>query len=128
MRVLLDTHVFLWWIADDPQISRTAHDVIQNGSNDLFLSAASAWEMAIKAQIGRLKLPKRPGVFVPEQLARNAITHLPIQLGHALHVFTLPRHHRDPFDRMIIAQAQLEKLSILSSDSQFAKYAVDVVW
>jgi len=128
MRVLLDTHVFLWWIADDPQISRTAHDVIQNGSNDLFLSATSAWEMAIKAQIGRLKLPKRPEVFVPEQLARNAITHLPIQLGHALRVASLPPIHDDPFDRLLVAQSQMEEVPILTADPEIARYPIDIIW
>jgi len=128
MRVLLDTHTFLWWIIDDPQMSSRVRDIISNSSNELFLSAASCWEIAIKAKIGRIKLPDRPHIFVSEQMALNTIQGLPIQISHALHVFNLPHHHRDPFDRIIIAQAQLEKLPILTSDSLISKYKVKIIW
>lgn len=128
MRVLLDTQVFLWWITDDPRISSKAHEIIRAGHNELFLSAASAWEIAIKAQIGRLKLFDKPDVFIPDQLAKNSIEGLPVHISHALHVYNLPNHHRDPFDCMIIAQAELEGMSIISADKVFAKYHVKVLW
>lgn len=128
MRVLLDTHTFLWWIIDDPHMSPRARDIMSNSSHELFLSAASCWEIAIKAKIGRIKLPDKPHVFVAEQMALNTIQGLPIQISHALHVFNLPHHHRDPFDRIIIAQAQLEKLTILTSDSLISKYKVKIIW
>ena len=128
MRVLLDTHVFLWWITDDPRLSARARSVIGDGGNRLFLSAASGWEMAIKAALGRLELPDHPERFIPQQLSLNAIEALPVTMGHALHVYSLPLHHRDPFDRLIIAQAQLEKLPILTSDAQIARYPVEVIW
>ncbi|MFH1671913.1 MAG: type II toxin-antitoxin system VapC family toxin [Pseudomonadota bacterium] len=94
----------------------------------MFLSAASGWEIAIKAQLGRLRLPDDPERFIPDQLTANAIQSLPIQMSHALHVYTLPNHHRDPFDRMLVAQAQLENLAILSTDPQVAQYPVEVIW
>ena len=128
MRALLDTHTFLWWIIDDPQISSRVRDIISNSSNELFLSAASCWEIAIKAKIGRIKLPDRPHIFVSEQMSLNTIQGLPIQISHALHVFNLPHHHIDPFDRIIIAQSQLEKLPILTSDSLISKYKVKIIW
>ena len=128
MKVLLDTHTFLWWITDDNRLSSFAREIITNGDNELFLSAATGWEIAIKAQLGRIKLPKEPHSFIAEQLRLNSIQSLPIHMSHALHVYSLPNHHSDPFDRMIIAQAQLENLSILTMDPQIAKYKVKVVW
>lgn len=128
MRALLDTHTFLWWIIDNPQISSRVRDIMSNSSNELFLSAASCWEIAIKAKIGRIKLPDRPQIFVSQQMALNTIQGLPIQISHALHVFNLPHHHKDPFDRIIIAQAQLEKLPILTSDATISKYKVKIIW
>ena len=125
---MLDTHAFLWWITDDPRLSLKVRDLIADGQNELFLSAASAWEIAIKAQIGRLHLSDKPDVLIPDQLSRNSIQALPIHFRHALHVFDLPNHHRDPFDRMIIAQAELENLPIISSDKIFNQYGVEVVW
>lgn len=128
MKALLDTQVFLWWISDDPQLSSRASVIIKDGNNKLFLSAASGWEIAIKVRLGRLTLPEPLETFVPEQMALNAIESLPIQMSHALHVYTLPDHHRDPFDRMLVAQAQLENLPILSADPQISLYAVETVW
>ena len=128
MNFLLDTHVFLWWITDDPRLSPRAHRLIADGRNRIFLSAASGWEIAIKARLGRLELPDDPERFILNQLAVNAIDVLPVQMSHALHVYKLPDHHRDPFDRLLIAQAQLEKLRILTADAQFSKYAVEVIW
>lgn len=128
MNFLLDTHVFLWWITDDPRLSPRARRIIADGRNRIFLSAASGWEIAIKARLGRLELPDDLERFILNQLAVNAIDVLPVQMSHALHVYKLPDHHRDPFDRLLIAQAQLEKLRILTADAQFSKYRVEVVW
>src|SRR3972149_12130605 len=126
MKVLLDTHTFLWWITADNRLSSSAREFITNGDNELFLSAATGWEIAIKAQLGRIKLPKEPHSFIAEQLRLNVIQSLPIHMSHALHIYSLPNHHRDPFDRLIIAQAQLENLPILTTDPQIAKYKVKV--
>lgn len=128
MKVLLDTHVFLWWITDDARLSPRARKIIADGENEIFFSAASGWEIAIKAGLGRLKLPEPPERFIPKQLELNAIQVLPVQLSHALHVYNLPQLHRDPFDRLLIAQAQVEKLPILSNDPQFSQYQVKVIW
>ncbi len=128
MNALLDTHTFLWWITDNPDLSPRAREVISDGDNTLFLSAASGWEIAIKAKLGRLQLPDNPERFVIEHMSLNAINSLPIQLSHALHVYTLPNHHRDPFDRMLVAQSQLEKLPIVTVDPQIAHYPVQVIW
>jgi len=128
MKVLLDTHVFLWWITDDPRLSSRAREIIADGANEVFLSAASGWEIAIKAKLGRLRLPDVPERFIPEQLRLNAIETLPVQMSHALHVYKLPDHHRDPFDRLLIAQAQLEKLPVLTADPQISRYPVKVIW
>lgn len=128
MRLLLDTHTFLWWISDDPQLSATAREIISEGGNELFFSAASGWEIAIKAQIGKLKLPSNLEQFIGKQLLQNAINTLPVQLSHTLHVYTLPPLHRDPFDRLLISQSQLEQLPILTADVQFQQYPVQVMW
>lgn len=128
MKVLLDTHTFLWWITDDNRLSSSAREIITNGDNELFLSAAAGWEIAIKAQLGRIKLPKEPHSFIAEQLRLNSIQSIPIHMSHALHIYSLPNHHRDPFDRMIVAQAQLEDLAILTMDSQIARYEIKVIW
>lgn len=128
MRVLLDTHVFLWWITDDAKLPGSVRNFISDGNNELFFSAASCWEIVIKSQLGRMSLPHKIENFLPEQMVLNAVQGLPIQIGHALYVINLPDHHRDPFDRIIVAQAQLEKMPIITSDPLITKYDVDVIW
>lgn len=128
MKVLLDTHVFLWWIIDSPQLPPRVRELISDGGNELFLSAASCWEIAIKARLGKITLPARPDVYIADQMTENAVQGLAIEASHAFQVFHLPPHHRDPFDRMLIAQAQLENLSIITSDPLFSKYKVKVLW
>lgn len=128
MRALLDTHAFLWWITDDPRLSRKARQIISDGENELFLSAASGWEIAIKAKLGKLQLPDNLEGFIAEQMALNAIESLPVKMSHVLHVYKFPNYHRDPFDRMLIAQGQLENLPILTVDPQIARYTVKVIW
>jgi len=128
MKVLLDTHTFLWWITDDQRLSRRAREVIGDGDNEVYLSAASAWEIAIKVQIGRMKLLEEPHHFILRELRKNAMTSLPIDIVHALHVSGLPIHHRDPFDRMLVAQAEIEGLAILTADPDIKKYSIEVIW
>ena len=128
MRVLLDTLTFLWWNTDNPQLSETALDIIADGANEIFLSAASAWEIAIKSAQGRLSLPDSPEKYVAERLALHRIQGLLLQLSHALGVYSLPDRHRDPFDRLLIVQSQLEKMPILTKDKIFHLYKVEVIW
>lgn len=127
MRVLLDTHAFLWWAEDDRRLSTGARDGIA-AATDGWLSIASCWEMAIKVSRGRLTLPKRLEQFVPEQLGLNRFQLLPIDLNDVTRVTTLPFHHRDPFDRMLVAQALNDELTIVSADPVFRKYGVKRVW
>ncbi len=128
MRVLLDTHTFLWWINNDSQLSAQARTIIGDANNDLFFSAVSGLELAIKAQIDKLKLPSDLEQFVPDQLSANAIDPLPVELKHTLHVYRLPLLHRDPFDRLLIAQSQLENLPLLTIDPQIGQYDIQVIW
>lgn len=128
MRLLLDTHVLLWWLMDDERLSAKARRVISNQRSKLFFSAASSWEVAIKVSIGRLTLPEPPRVLIPKVLREQSIFSLEITHGHALAVADLPAHHRDPFDRLLIAQSTLEKLPILTSDPVFEKYEIKTIF
>jgi len=128
MRALLDTHTFLWWNLDAPQLSAEVRAFIANGDNEIFLSAASAWEIAIKAAKGRLTLPEPPDQYVAERMRLHHFSALPIELSHALEVYRLPDIHQDPFDRLLIAQSQLEKMPLLTADSEINRYQVEVIW
>ncbi len=128
MRVLLDTHTFLWWIADSPQLSEVARDIIADERTQPIFSVVSGWEIAIKARVGKLEIPDSPEKFLPEQLSRNDVEILPLYLRHALHMYELPDHHKDPFDRMLVAQSVLEKLPILSADPEIFRYSIEVIW
>jgi PIN domain nuclease of toxin-antitoxin system len=128
LKALLDTHVFLWWITDDPQLSVQIRRIISDIDNEFFFSAASCWEIAIKAQLGKIKLPAKPDNFISEQLAVNAIQSMPVQSSHALHVFNLPPLHRDPFDRIIVAQSSLENIPVITSDFLISQYDIAAIW
>ena len=128
MRALLDTHTFLWWITDQPRLSAHVRALIGDGANEFYISAATGWEIAIKAQLGKIELPREPVAYVAEQLTLNAFVELPVRLKPALQVYALPALHRDPFDRLLIAQSQLEDLPLLSADPQIARYPVQVIW
>lgn len=128
MRILLDTHAFLWWVTDDEQLSRRARRLLGDGKNEVFFSAASAWEISIKSSLGRVALPDDAERYVPKQLEQNAFEALPVRLQHALRVGALPDIHRDPFDRLLVAQALIEDLTLLSRDRHLASYSVRVVW
>ncbi len=127
-RLLLDTHAFLWWVGDAPDLKSTAKRAIADIKNECYLSVASCWEMAIKASLGKLRLAKPMERFVTEQLTANGFTLLSVDLRHAAKVEKLPFYHRDPFDRLLIAQAMMEKLTIVSADRTFSKYGVKVLW
>jgi PIN domain nuclease of toxin-antitoxin system len=128
MRALMDTHTFLWWNTDDPQLSPRAREIIAEGSNEIFLSAASTWEIAIKAAKGRLVLPEEPALYVPSRMNLHRIQHLPVQVSHTLRVYDLPRHHADPFDRLLVAQSQMESLPLITMDEEIRRYEVETIW
>lgn len=128
MRYLLDTHTFLWWNMDDAQLSSLARELIANGNNEIFLSAASAWEITIKTARGRLTLPEDPTRYVSNRLSLHGFQALPVQIHHAVQVYKLPLHHADPFDRLLIAQSQIESMSLISVDLEIRKYEVEVIW
>lgn len=128
MRAILDTHVFLWWVLDAPRLSVKARSILQDGANELLLSTASAYELTIKAHSGRLSLPEPPDSYVPSRLAANAFESLSIELAHALRAGSLPTIHRDPFDRILVAQAQIEGLPILTADPAIGRYDVETIW
>jgi PIN domain nuclease of toxin-antitoxin system len=126
VNVLLDTHAFLWAVARPERLGRY-EQLVADPSTTRLLSAASSWEIAIKHALGKLPLPGAPAVYVPEAMRRLVIEGLPIQHSHTLAVAGLPAHHRDPFDRLLVAQAQQLGLPILSSDPSFGRYDVEVL-
>ncbi|MEO1402899.1 MAG: type II toxin-antitoxin system VapC family toxin [Cyanobacteria bacterium J06635_1] len=128
MKVLLDTHSFLWFIDDNPKLSDFARSTIENGDNQVLMGIASLWEIAIKYQLGKLKLSNPFDTLFPAQLQLNDIQLLKIEVAHLSIVAQLPMHHRDPFDRLIIAQAIAEKLPIVGTDSVFDAYAIRRIW
>ena len=128
MKALLDTHVFLWWNTNDQRLSKLAREFIADGRNELFISAASTWEIAIKTGRGRLTLPQSPKRYVASRMLQHHIQPLPIRISHTLRVFTLPEIHLDPFDRLLVAQSQIEELPILTADSKIAQYDVKILW
>ncbi|MHB8356936.1 MAG: type II toxin-antitoxin system VapC family toxin [Vulcanimicrobiaceae bacterium] len=125
MRFLLDTHAFLWTLLHKNKITPKIWAQLEAVDNQLFLSAASAWEIAIKVALGKLVIPGDPAVYVPRRARQANILSLPITEDHALAVRALPMHHGDPFDRLLVAQAQLESLTIVTADPQFTKYDVN---
>lgn len=126
MPVLLDTHAFLWWTQDDERLTLAARQAIAD--SDCYLSLASCWEVAIKVSLGRLQFDRPVALFFTEQLPANGISLLPIEFRHVMAVASLPFHHRDPFDRLLAAQAAAEKLSIVSADAVFDAYGVARIW
>lgn len=128
MKYLLDTHSLIWFIGGDVQLSSNARQLIDDEENELFISVASLWEMAIKFSIGKLNLGLPFETLFPEQLENNSIGILGITVEHLKAVCNLPFHHRDPFDRLIIVQSQVEKLPIISTDTIFDSYGVKREW
>ena len=127
MKALLDTHAFLWAIAEEDKLSRRAQQVF-TGPNQLWLSVASVWEILIKVRAGKLPLPEPAGPYVVRKLAENRIDVLPINLDHVLRIEAMPVHHRDPFDRILIAQSQEERLPLVTADPVFERYHIQLIW
>ena len=128
MRALLDAHAFIWWVLDMPNLSERCRDIVSDGDNEIVVSVASSYEIAYKAEQGRLTLPETPEAYVRDRLAANGFASLPVELAHALRAATLPRIHGDPFDRMLVAQAQIEGLPILTADPAISRYDVETIW
>ena len=127
MNLLLDTHVFLWWIVDARKLSKPARECIADGQNTLYWSAASSWEVAISTH-RQLKLSKPPDRFIPTELVKNRVESLPIVDAHGLRAGLLPPHHKDPFDRMLVAQAQIEGMVLVTNDPALSRYEVSIEW
>ncbi|HBP87850.1 MAG TPA: PIN domain nuclease [Nitrospiraceae bacterium] len=123
MKFLIDTHVLLWWLSDHKSLSTKAATEIRNGENTIFVSAVTAWEISIKRALGKLQAPDE----LEEVLESNSFHHLPISIRHGLVAGNLPRHHDDPFDRMLIAQAQTEQLTIITHDPRMEPYGVSIL-
>ncbi len=128
MRALLDTHSFLWFVGGDARLSTPARHTIEELGNEIFISTASLWEVAIKVNLGKLDLGAPYERFIPAELQRQKIAVLPIEVPHLSVVAKLPLHHRDPFDRLIIAQALAEGLPVITVDEVFDDYGVQRIW
>ena len=128
MRYLLDTNALLWFLADDKKLSRRSRQLIESSSNESFVSIVSLWEIAIKTGLGKLDLAEPFEQMFPEQLHLNSIEILDITVNHLIKLTTLTLHHRDPFDRLIIAQGLVEGLPIISVDTIFDAYGIDREW
>jgi len=128
VRILVDTHTFLWWNEASPKLSRRASALLADSRSTLLLSVVSAWELVVKVEAKKLRLPEPPSVYVPTRTAHYGMEILPITLAHCLAVESLPPHHRDPFDRLLIAQAQVEQLPILTVDEDVRRYRVKTLW
>ena len=128
MKLLLDTQCWLWWFAQPERLSEAAIAEIANETNELWLSVASVWEIGIKVAIGKLSLPEQIDDYISSRMALLKLQSLEITAPHALRAAALPLHHRDPFDRMLIAQAQMEEMTIVSADLMLNHYEVSVLW
>ncbi len=128
MKVLLDTHAFLWAITGDEQLSETARETFLNPANSLFFSAVSMWEICIKISLGKLSLKRGWFKKIQNELSINAIQWLPVEMPHCAELTALPFHHRDPFDRMLVAQARIEDLQVLSRDARLSAYDIELIW
>ncbi|SDY89281.1 PIN domain nuclease, a component of toxin-antitoxin system (PIN domain) [Modestobacter sp. DSM 44400] len=126
-RYLLDTHVWLWLQTTPERLRDEVGALLADRTNTLLLSAVSSWEIAVKYRLGKLPLPEPPAEYVPERMRRSGVTPLPIEHVHALRVADLPEHHSDPFDRLLVAQAQLLDVPIVTADGQLAAYEVEIV-
>lgn len=128
MKLLLDTQCWLWWFAQPEKLSESVIEQIADEANELWFSVASVWEMGIKVSIGKLPLPESIGDYVSTRMTQLGAQSLDIMTAHAVQVSALPLYHRDPFDRMLIAQAQLEDMTLVSADSMFQQYDIALLW
>ena len=128
MRILLDTHTFLWWVTNDSRLSKSVIEVIEDPEVEVLLSVVTPWEMVIKVGIGKLQLTDTPEVLVREQRSRHHFQILPIKLEHVLKVGALPDHHKDPFDRLLIAQSLEENVPLVTDDPLIQRYVLNILW
>ncbi len=128
MKLLLDTHVFLWWVSDAPDLSESARTAISDSGNTCYLSLASCWELSIKSSIGKLKLKKPVERFISEQMQQNGFLLLNIELRHVAKVESLELHHRDPFDRLLVTQAKAERMTLVTADAVLSDYGIRCIW
>ena len=128
MKVLLDTCAFLWLVTDDPKLSPLAKDIFLDSANELLLSAVTGFEITIKYSLGKLHLTEAPKEFISNRIQANALTELPIALKHTYALQNLPLHHKDPFDRLLVAQALVNQIPLLSPDEQLSAYDIKRLW
>lgn len=128
MKLLLDTHVFIWWDSEPARLSKKVLSLCSDPGNTLLLSVVSAWEMQIKMQLGKIKLDFPLQDIINEQRQDNGLQIVPVELEHVLALQSLPAHHKDPFDRLLIAQARTENAALVSKDKAFLNYQIDLVW
>ena len=128
MRLLLDTHALLWWHDQPARLTETAYDAIHDLGNDVFISVVNGWEIQIKAQLGKLTLSKPLHVIFQEEQATNGFRLLPVTIEHVYALDSFPLHHRDPFDRLLIAQAHQEGLTLVTRDPKLSPYSVSLLW
>ena len=128
MKILLDTQIFLWALAEPKHLGENAKSLLRSQKNQLYLSAASPWEISIKVGLGKLPLPEPPDKYISSRMAELKVLPLDIKHHHTFVVYTLPLHHRDPFDRILIASAIAENLHLMSADQQFYRYDINLLW
>jgi PIN domain nuclease of toxin-antitoxin system len=128
MKYLLDTVAWVWSVYADERLGDHARKILANGKEEIYLSAASSWELSIKMRLGKLNFPGSPAQVVPAFMAKQGLLSMAVTHLHAVKVYDLPPHHSDPFDRLIIAQAMVEGMAVLTSDRVFEKYPIDVIW
>jgi PIN domain nuclease of toxin-antitoxin system len=128
MKYLLDTHAFLWFAEDNMRLSKTAKEIIADYRNNIYLSSASVWEISIKISIGKLKLKKDLNKFISENIIQYGFTPIAVTIPHTIEIAKLPEIHKDPFDRILIAQSIVEKIQIITSDKYINKYNIKTVW
>ena len=127
MKLLLDTHVWLWMIAGHARLTDEDHAALESPENDLYLSAAAVWELAVKSAAGKLKYTGTPSVQIPIHIERSGVYPLAVTVDHAIAAADLPMHHRDPFDRMLVAQARAEEMTLATADRRLAAYGVSIL-
>ncbi|MEM8830410.1 MAG: type II toxin-antitoxin system VapC family toxin [Cyanobacteria bacterium P01_G01_bin.19] len=128
MNILIDTQIFLWALTEPKRLGKKAKSLLTSKKNQLYLSAASSWEIAIKAGLGKLPLPEPPDKYITGRMASLKIAPLDVKHYHTFIIYQLPLHHRDPFDRILISSAIAENLRLMSADKQFRRYDVDLIW
>ena len=128
MRLLLDTHVLLWWHNEPSRLTETSYNAISNLDNEIFLSVVNGWEIQIKAQLGRLTLSKPLSAIFQQEQAKNDFRLLPVTMDHVYALDQFPLHHRDPFDRLLVAQAHQEELMLVTHDPKITAYSVPLLW